>query len=169
MVAELNGLGIETVMLTGDNRPDRRGRWPASWGSPTSAPGSCPPTRPTAIAELNDRTGPDRHGRRRRQRRPRPGRRPGQLRPGRDLQRLGPGDRRRRPDGRRPRPPCPGWSASAAPPSRRIRQNIALALGTKALVLVLAVFGLATLWMAILADVGVSLLVTVIARLLRRS
>ncbi len=42
----------------------------------------------------------------------------------------------------------------------RIRQNIALALGTKAVVLVLAVFGLATLWMAILADVGVSLVVT---------
>jgi Cd2+/Zn2+-exporting ATPase len=51
----------------------------------------------------------------------------------------------------------------------RIRQNIALALGTKALVLTLAVFGLATLWMAILADVGVSLLVTANAlRLLRR-
>ena len=51
----------------------------------------------------------------------------------------------------------------------RIRQNIALALGSKALVLVLAVFGLATLWMAILADVGVSLIVTANAlRLLRR-
>ena len=51
----------------------------------------------------------------------------------------------------------------------RIRQNIALALGSKALVLILAVFGLATLWMAILADVGVSLLVTANAlRLLRR-
>ena len=42
----------------------------------------------------------------------------------------------------------------------RVRQNIALALASKALVLALAVFGLATLWMAILADVGVSLLVT---------
>ena len=52
----------------------------------------------------------------------------------------------------------------------RIRQNIALALGSKALVLALAVFGLATLWMAILADVGVSLLVTANAlRLLRRA
>ncbi len=52
----------------------------------------------------------------------------------------------------------------------RIRQNIALALGSKALVLVLAVFGLATLWMAILADVGVSLIVTANAlRLLRRT
>ena len=45
-VAELAGLGIETVMLTGDNRPDRRRRSPASWGSSTSAPASCPPTRP---------------------------------------------------------------------------------------------------------------------------
>ena len=51
----------------------------------------------------------------------------------------------------------------------RIRQNIALALGSKLLVLGLAVFGLATLWMAILADVGVSLIVTANAlRLLRR-
>jgi Cd2+/Zn2+-exporting ATPase len=42
----------------------------------------------------------------------------------------------------------------------RIRQNIALALATKALVLGLAVLGLAGLWMAIAADVGASLLVT---------
>ena len=50
----------------------------------------------------------------------------------------------------------------------RIRQNIALALATKALVLVLAVLGLANLWMAIAADVGTSLLVTANAlRLLR--
>ncbi len=52
----------------------------------------------------------------------------------------------------------------------RIRQNITLALGSKALVLILAACGLATLWMAILADVGVSILVTLNAlRLLRRS
>ena len=41
----------------------------------------------------------------------------------------------------------------------RIRQNIALALLTKALVLVLALFGLANLWMAIAADVGTTLVV----------
>lgn len=41
----------------------------------------------------------------------------------------------------------------------RIRQNIALALFTKALVLILAVFGLANLWMAIAADVGTTLVV----------
>jgi Cd2+/Zn2+-exporting ATPase len=41
----------------------------------------------------------------------------------------------------------------------RIRQNIALALLTKAIVLVLALFGLANLWMAIAADVGTSLVV----------
>ena len=52
----------------------------------------------------------------------------------------------------------------------RIRQNITLALGSKALVLILAACGLATLWMAILADVGVSILVTLNAlRLLRRA
>jgi Cd2+/Zn2+-exporting ATPase len=50
----------------------------------------------------------------------------------------------------------------------RIRENIVLALATKAVVLVLAVFGLANLWMAIGADVGTSLLVTLNAlRLLR--
>jgi Cd2+/Zn2+-exporting ATPase len=50
----------------------------------------------------------------------------------------------------------------------RIHQNIALALLTKALVLVLALFGLANLWMAIAADVGTSLLVIANAmRLLR--
>ncbi|MFO0960593.1 MAG: cation-translocating P-type ATPase [Isosphaeraceae bacterium] len=50
----------------------------------------------------------------------------------------------------------------------RIRQNIALAIGAKVLVMFLALFGLATLWMAIVADVGVSLLVVANAlRLLR--
>ena len=38
-------------------------------------------------------------------------------------------------------------------------QNIALALGIKAVFLVLAVFGSATMWMAIFADMGASLLV----------
>ena len=43
------------------------------------------------------------------------------------------------------------------------------ALATKALVLLLAVFGMANLWMAIAADVGTSLLVVANAmRLLRR-
>ena len=50
----------------------------------------------------------------------------------------------------------------------RIRQNIAIALATKLLVLALAVFGMANLWMAIAADVGTSLLVIANAlRLLR--
>ena len=38
-------------------------------------------------------------------------------------------------------------------------QNIALALGIKAVFLVLAVFGSATMWMAVFADMGASLLV----------
>ena len=42
---------------------------------------------------------------------------------------------------------------------RTIRQNIFFALGTKALFMALAVAGLATLWMAIAADMGASLLV----------
>jgi Cd2+/Zn2+-exporting ATPase len=52
----------------------------------------------------------------------------------------------------------------------RIRQNITIALLTKLLVLVLAIIGMANLWMAIGADVGTSLLVIANAmRLLRRS
>ncbi len=52
----------------------------------------------------------------------------------------------------------------------RIHQNIALALITKAAVFVLALFGVATLWMAIAADLGTSLVVTANAlRLLRRA
>jgi Cd2+/Zn2+-exporting ATPase len=41
----------------------------------------------------------------------------------------------------------------------RIRQNITLALATKMLVLILAMFGIANLWMAVAADVGTSLVV----------
>ncbi len=40
-----------------------------------------------------------------------------------------------------------------------IRQNVALSLGIKALFLALAVAGMATLWMAVFADMGTSLLV----------
>lgn len=50
----------------------------------------------------------------------------------------------------------------------RIRQNIILAVGSKLVVLVLAIFGMANLWMAIAADLGVSLIVVASAlRLLR--
>jgi Cd2+/Zn2+-exporting ATPase len=40
-----------------------------------------------------------------------------------------------------------------------IKQNIAFALGLKAAFIALALFGMATLWMAIAADMGASLLV----------
>ncbi len=40
-----------------------------------------------------------------------------------------------------------------------IRFNIAFALGIKAVFLILAIFGQASLWMAILADTGATLLV----------
>ena len=52
---------------------------------------------------------------------------------------------------------------------RIIRQNVALSLGIKAVFLALAVAGLANLWMAVFADVGASLIVTLNGmRLLRR-
>jgi len=40
-----------------------------------------------------------------------------------------------------------------------LKQNIALALGIKAVFLALALAGQATLWMAVFADMGASLLV----------
>ncbi len=50
-----------------------------------------------------------------------------------------------------------------------IKQNVGFALGTKALFMILALFGLATLWMAIAADMGASLLVVLNGlRMLRR-
>jgi Cd2+/Zn2+-exporting ATPase len=55
--------------------------------------------------------------------------------------------------------------------SRRIiKQNVVLALGLKLAILALAVVGITTLWMAVLADVGATLLVTMNGmRLLRES
>jgi Cd2+/Zn2+-exporting ATPase len=53
---------------------------------------------------------------------------------------------------------------------RIIRQNIALAIGIKVVVFALAAVGMATLWMAVLADMGTSLLVIFNGmRMLRRS
>ncbi len=52
---------------------------------------------------------------------------------------------------------------------RVIRQNIAFALGVKALFMILALAGAATLWMAIVADMGASLLVILNALRLLRS
>ncbi|MFC2029787.1 heavy metal translocating P-type ATPase, partial [Chloroflexota bacterium] len=50
-----------------------------------------------------------------------------------------------------------------------IRQNVALSLGIKALFLALALSGVATLWMAVFADMGASLIVTLNGmRLLRQ-
>ncbi|MFH1445822.1 MAG: HAD-IC family P-type ATPase [Chloroflexota bacterium] len=43
--------------------------------------------------------------------------------------------------------------------NKLIRQNIVFSLGTKFIVAILAVFGLTPLWLAVLADMGVSLLV----------
>jgi Cd2+/Zn2+-exporting ATPase len=52
--------------------------------------------------------------------------------------------------------------------SRNIRMNIAFSLGLKAAFLVMAFAGVATLWMAVLADMGASLVVIANAlRLLR--
>jgi len=62
------------------------------------------------------------------------------------------------------------FAVSLSQQARRIiRQNVALSLGIKALFLALAIGGVATLWMAVFADVGASLIVTFNGmRLLRR-
>ena len=52
---------------------------------------------------------------------------------------------------------------------RNIRTNVALSLGLKAAFVVMAIGGVATLWMAVLADTGASLLVTANALRLLRS
>jgi Cd2+/Zn2+-exporting ATPase len=44
--------------------------------------------------------------------------------------------------------------------NRLVRQNIAFSIGSKLVVALLAVMGYAPLWLAVLADMGVSLLVT---------
>jgi Cd2+/Zn2+-exporting ATPase len=52
---------------------------------------------------------------------------------------------------------------------RNVRTNVAVALGLKLAFVALAAMGLATLWMAVLADTGASLLVTANSlRLLRQ-
>ena len=51
-----------------------------------------------------------------------------------------------------------------------VKQNVVLSLGLKLAFLALAIPGLATLWMAVVADVGATLLVTLNGmRLLRHS
>jgi Cd2+/Zn2+-exporting ATPase len=53
---------------------------------------------------------------------------------------------------------------------KNIRQNVAVALGLKAVFLVTTLLGVTDLWLAILADTGATVLVTLNAlRLLRRS
>ena len=56
----------------------------------------------------------------------------------------------------------PSKIAAAMAISRRtliiVKQNIVLALGVKALVLLLAAFGMASMWAAVFADVGVAFL-----------
>lgn len=50
-----------------------------------------------------------------------------------------------------------------------VRQNVAFSLASKSLFVLLALFGLTTLWLAVLADVGASLLITINGMKLLRS
>ncbi|PUX25352.1 copper-transporting ATPase [Cronobacter malonaticus] len=63
----------------------------------------------------------------------------------------------------------PEMIALARATHRNIRQNIAIALGLKAVFLVTTLLGLTGLWLAVLADTGATVLVTANAlRLLRK-
>ena len=69
------------------------------------------------------------------------------------------GDRRHRPDGRRPLG-GPRTIRLARRTTRVIWQNIVFSIAVKAVFLVLAPLGLVSLWLAVFADMGTSLLVT---------
>ena len=167
VLAELNALGIQTVMLTGDN-PRTAAAMAEQLGMTEYRAGLLPDDKVSAVAELDARHGPT-----------------GMVGDGvNDAPALA---------AARVSIALGGVSSGAALESadivliaddlsalpwlvrhsRRtlslIRENIVLALVTKAVVLGLAVLGLANLWMAIAADVGTSLLVILNAlRLLRR-
>ncbi|HZW29336.1 MAG TPA: cation-translocating P-type ATPase [Isosphaeraceae bacterium] len=166
VLAELHRLGLETIMLTGDN-PGTAAAMARELGVGEQRAGLLPADKVTAIAELDARHGPT-----------------GMVGDGVNdapalaaakvsiaLGGISSGAALETADivlladdlGRLP------WLIRHSRMTlARIRQNITLALGTKALVLLLAVFGLANLWMAIAADVGTSLLVIANAlRLLR--
>ena len=77
--------------------------------------------------------------------------------------------RRRRADVRRPRPAARRGHAARARPPRVMRQNVIASLAVKAVFVVLAPLGLVTLVLAVAADMGMSLLVTLNGlRLLRK-
>jgi Cd2+/Zn2+-exporting ATPase len=168
VLAELNSLGLETVMLTGDNVPTAAAM-ARELGIAEQRANLLPEDKATAIAELDARRGPT-----------------GMVGDGvNDAPALAVA---------RVSIALGGISSGAALETAdivlmaddlrglpwlvrharrtltRIRQNIALAVGVKVAVMVLAALGFANLWMAIAADLGVSLLVVANAlRLLRNS
>ncbi|CAN5632103.1 heavy metal translocating P-type ATPase [soil metagenome] len=166
VLAELHALGIETVMLTGDNAPTAEAM-ARELGLTEHRAGLLPADKAKAIAEIEARKGPI-----------------GMVGDGvNDAPALA---------ASRVGVALGGASSGAALEAAdvvlmaddlgrlpwlvrhsrralaRIRQNIAIALGAKALVLILAALGMASLWMAIAADVGTTLIVVANAlRLLR--
>ncbi len=102
-IAELRRLGVQhVVMVTGDN-PETAAAVAAQAGIHDVRAGLLPADKVAAVAELRDRYGVGRDGRRRRQRRAGSGRREPGHRHGRGRHRRGAGDRRHRAHGRRPR------------------------------------------------------------------
>ncbi|MDR3632380.1 MAG: cation-translocating P-type ATPase [Isosphaeraceae bacterium] len=166
VLAELHDLGVKTVMLTGDN-PQTASAMARELGITRQRAGLLPADKATAIAELDAEHGPT-----------------GMVGDGvNDAPALA---------AARVSVALGGISSGAALETAdivlmaddltglpwlvrhsrrtlaRIRQNIGIALATKVIVLILAVLGYAGMWLAIVSDVGASLVVTANAlRLLR--
>jgi Cd2+/Zn2+-exporting ATPase len=166
VLAELKSLGLQTVMLTGDNRPTAEAM-ARELGITEQRAGLLPADKADVIADLDARRGPT-----------------GMVGDGVNdapalaaarvsvaLGGIASGAALETADivlMADDLSPLPWLVRHSRRTLARIRQNIALAVGSKLVVLILAVFGLATLWMAIAADVGVSLIVVANAlRLLR--
>ena len=167
VLAELHAMGLETAMLTGDNAPTARAV-AGALGITEQRAGLMPEDKAVAVAELDARRGPT-----------------GMVGDGvNDAPALA---------AARVSVSLGGIGSAAALETAdivlmaddltglpwllrharrtlsRIHQNIALAVGAKLVVMSLAVVGLAGLWAAVAADVGMSVLVTLNALRLLRS
>jgi Cd2+/Zn2+-exporting ATPase len=145
-------------MLTGDNVSTAKAI--AKQAGIDDARGNLlPEDKLTAIEEMQKRYGYRGNDGRRHQRRACTGALQYWFRHGRRRHRYCDGGGGRGDHERRPAPNPRGHPGCRASTHAILWQNIAMALGIKAVFLVLAVFGSATMWMAVFADMGASLLV----------
>ena len=166
-IEALRGSGVgELVMLTGDaEAPARRVAEELGIGYRARL---LPEQKIEAVRELVAEARGRGHGRRRRERRPGPRRLLGRVRDGGRRHGRRPGDGRRGADAGRPAEAGRGGRLSRAA-ERIIKQNVVVSIAIKGLFVLLAPFGLVALWLAVLADMGTSIAVTLNGlRLFRR-